>query len=67
MRSTMEIDEKLLAEAMRLTDAKTKKEVVRLSLVNLIRKKRRERLKGKLNKFPLALTQSELKKMRGSR
>ncbi len=44
MRSTIDIDEKLLEEAGRLTKAKTKKELINLSLQELIRKKRREHL-----------------------
>jgi len=66
VRSTIDIDENLIREAMKLTNARTKKNVVRISLENLIRQKRRERLKGKLGKYPLELTPAALEKMRGA-
>ena len=44
MPLTIDIDETLLEEAGRLTKAKTKKELINLSLRELIRKKRREHL-----------------------
>ncbi|HEC67015.1 MAG TPA: type II toxin-antitoxin system VapB family antitoxin [bacterium] len=43
MRSTIDIDEKLLQEAQKITGAKTKKELVNLSLGELIKKKRKEK------------------------
>lgn len=44
MRSTIDIDEQLLGEAQKLTNIETKKELINLSLGELIRKKRREHL-----------------------
>jgi len=44
MRSTIDIDEKLLKEAQKITGVKTKKELVNLSLGELIKKKRKEHL-----------------------
>ena len=64
MRSTLEIDDELIKEATLLTDAKTKKEVVRLALETLVRQKRRERLRNRLGKFPLELTLKKLAEMR---
>jgi Arc/MetJ family transcription regulator len=64
MRSTIDIDESLFREALKLTGAKTKKDVVRLSLECLVRKKRLENLKSKLGNFPLDITLKDLKKMR---
>jgi Arc/MetJ family transcription regulator len=64
VRSTLEIDDKLIAEATLLTDAKTKKEVVRLALEALVRQKRREKLRNRLGKFPLELTLKKLAEMR---
>jgi len=46
MRCTIDIDETLLEEARRLTRAKTRKELVNLSLRELIRRRRREHLAG---------------------
>ena len=40
MRTTIEIDDKLLKEALALTKAKTKKELIHRSLEALIRQKR---------------------------
>jgi Arc/MetJ family transcription regulator len=64
MRTTLEINERLLKQAQALTKAKTKKEVVHLSLEALIRQQRIERLLGKLGHFPLDLTPSKLARLR---
>ena len=64
MRTTLEIDDKLLKQAQVLTKAKTKKEVIHRSLEALIRQQRIERLLGKLGRFPLELTSSRLTKLR---
>ena len=64
MRSTIDIDEHVLAEAMKVANVRTKKELIDLSLKELVRKKRRERLSAKLGKFPLAISASQLEKMR---
>ncbi len=44
MRSTIDIDEKLLEEAQKLAKVKTGKELINLSLKELVRKKRTEHL-----------------------
>ncbi|HWQ69065.1 MAG TPA: type II toxin-antitoxin system VapB family antitoxin [Patescibacteria group bacterium] len=64
MRTTLEINEKLLKQAQALTKAKTKKEVIQRSLEALIRQQRIERLLGKLGHFPLDLTPRTLAKLR---
>ena len=64
MRSTIDIDERLLEEAKRLTKAKTKKEVVNLSLKELIRKKRRENLAGLFGSSVVDITLRDLEKWR---
>jgi len=51
MRTTMEIDDKLMKRALALTKAKTKREVIHRSLEALIRQQRIERLLGKLGRF----------------
>lgn len=51
MRTNIEIDDKLLADAMRATGARTKREAVELGLAALVRLQRQERLRkyrGKL-------------------
>ena len=46
MRTTIVIDDDLLARAMRATGAKTKREVVELGLAALVRLKEQEELRG---------------------
>lgn len=51
LRTNIELDEKLVGEAMRLTHKKTKKEVVNYALEELVRKLKRKKmlnLKGKV-------------------
>ena len=64
MRTTMEIDDKLMKRALALTKAKTKRELIHRSLEALIRQQRIERLLGKLGRFPLELTPRRLTKLR---
>lgn len=60
MRTTLEIDDKLMRRALALTKAKTKKELIHRSLETLIRQKWNERLLVKLGRFPLRLTARRL-------
>jgi Arc/MetJ family transcription regulator len=46
MRTNIVIDEKLIADAIRATGARTKREAVELGLKALIQLKRQESLKG---------------------
>ncbi len=64
MRSTIDIDERVLAEAMKVANVRTKKELIDLSLKELVRQKRRERLQAKLGKLSLDLSVVQLEKMR---
>ena len=64
MRSTIDIDEQVLAEAMKVANVRTKKELIDLSLKELVRKKRRERLLARFGKFSLSISASQLEKMR---
>ena len=51
MRTNIDIDDKLLSEAMKATGASTKREVVELGLASLVTLKRQEKIKkyrGKL-------------------
>jgi len=64
MRSIIDIDDTLLEEAMKLTHVKTKKELIQLSLSELIRQKRRERLRTKLGNTEIELTLTDLQQMR---
>ncbi len=64
MRTTLDIDEKLLNQAWVLVKPKTKRELIERSLAALIREQRIHRLIGKLGRFPLALTPAALAKFR---
>ncbi|UCE17664.1 MAG: type II toxin-antitoxin system VapB family antitoxin [Gemmatimonadota bacterium] len=64
MRSTIDIDDDLLQKAMKLTKAKTKRELINMSLREIIHAKRRKRLVNRLGNFNLNLTHKELEKMR---
>jgi Arc/MetJ family transcription regulator len=66
MRSTIDINEELLKEAMKLTSAKTKKELINQSLEEIIRRRRIEDLAGKLGHFDLKLTKKQLEKLRNN-
>jgi len=64
MRSTIDIDEKLLKEAQKITGAKTKKELVNLSLRELIRKKRKEHLINLFGSPVLNISLEDVEKLR---
>ncbi len=64
MRTTLELDEGLVREAMRLLGVKTKREAVRRALEAVIAEKRRERLQAKLGRLELNLTLEDLARMR---
>jgi len=52
LRTNLELDEKLVAEALKLTRLKTKKAVVHYALQELVRKKKRKELlefEGRVN------------------
>ena len=64
MRTTIDLDDDLVREAMDLLGEKTKRAAIQRSLEELVRQKRRERLRGKLGKLDLDLTLNDLEKMR---
>jgi len=64
MRSTIDIDEELLEEAKRLTSIKTKKELINLSLRELIRKKRLEHLLSLYGRSPVDLSLKDIERFR---
>jgi len=63
MRSTIELPDKLLQDAMELTGLKTKREVVALALEELVRQQRVSRLLALFGKG-FGLTQDDLERMR---
>lgn len=67
MKTLVELDEHLLKEAFRLTGAKTKRQVLNLSLEELVRQKRMISLKQRLGRTGLNLTLSRLEASRNAR
>ena len=64
MRATIDIDDKLMEEAKKLTAIKTKKELINLSLKELIRKKRIEHLLGLYGSSTIDLTLKDVERFR---
>ena len=64
MKTTVDIPEKELREAMRHTGAKTKKQAVVTAITDFNRRQRVARLVTKLGTFERVMTQEELRKMR---
>jgi Arc/MetJ family transcription regulator len=64
MRTTIDIDPNLLAEAMRLCEAKTKKEVIHTSLIELVRRRYIEDLKAMAGTLDLDLDLEQLERLR---
>jgi Arc/MetJ family transcription regulator len=64
MRTSIDIDNKLLEEAQKVTSAKTKKALIDLSLKELIRRKRLEHLISLYGTGPIDLTLKELEESR---
>lgn len=63
-KTTVEIDEKLLEKAMKLSGAKTKKGVIEYGLKELVRSINRDLFKKELGTFDLDLSSEDLEKMR---
>ncbi len=64
MRTTLEIDERLLRDAMAATGAKKKRQCIELALQEVVRQKRIERLIQRLGKTPLTIDTDDLDRMR---
>jgi len=64
MRTTVDIDERLIREAMALLKVNTKREAVQHSLEALVREARRRRLRSKLGDIELDITLEGLNEMR---
>lgn len=63
-KTTVVIDETLMEEALRVTNLKTKREVIEKGLRELLKKKNRELLRQELGTFDIELSLEELKKRR---
>jgi len=64
-RTTLDLDEKLIEDAMRITDLPTKKAVIEEALRELVNAHRREQLIARLGSGDMDMTLEELKKWRG--
>jgi len=64
MRTTVELDEKLLQDAMAATGAKKKRQTLELALREIVRQRRLERLRQRLGKTPLTITLEDLQQIR---
>jgi len=64
MRTTINIDKGLLEEALKLSNIRTKKELINLSLKEFIRRRHLRKLKRRLGKCDLDLNLSSLEEMR---
>ncbi len=58
MRTTLDLPENLIAEAMLVSKAKTKTEVIKLALEDLIRKHKIQEIRNYRGKIDLAKSQS---------
>jgi Arc/MetJ family transcription regulator len=67
MKTLVEISEDILDEAMRLSDAKTKREVINMALDELIKARLRQRLKGLAGSGIMETKLSDLKRIRRRR
>jgi Arc/MetJ family transcription regulator len=67
MKTLVDISKDILDEAMRLSDAKTKREVINMALDELIKSKLRQKLKGLAGSEIIETSLSELKRIRRRR
>ncbi len=63
-RTTVDIDEQLIGEAMTISEASTKKGVIEEALREFVRAHRIGSLRRRLGNFELGLTHEELRRMR---
>lgn len=64
MRATIDIDDKLIEEAKKITKIKTKKELINLSLRELIRQKRLEHLISLFGTSPIDISLKDIEEFR---
>ena len=66
-KTTVFIDDILINEALKVSNLKTKKDVIEAGLRELVRKRNRELLRKELGSFDIDLSLEELKKRRAER
>jgi hypothetical protein len=62
MRTTLDIPENLLSEAMKVTQARTKTEVIKFALENIIRKNKLQKLKSYRGELEIEINLDVLRK-----
>jgi Arc/MetJ family transcription regulator len=67
MKTLVDISEDILDEAMRLSDARTKREVIHMALNELIKARLRRKLKGLAGSGIMETKLSDLKRIRRKR
>ncbi len=67
MKTLVDIREDILEEAMRLSDARTKREVIHMALDELIKARLRQKLKGLAGSGIMETKLSDLKRVRRKR
>jgi len=67
MKTLVDISEDVLDEAMRLSDARTKREVIHMALDELIKARLRQKLKGLAGSGIMETKLSDLKRIRRKR
>jgi len=65
-KTTVQIDESLLAEAIKAIGAKTQREAIEAGLKYLVQRKNREALRHELGTFDIDLSLEELKRLRNA-
>jgi Arc/MetJ family transcription regulator len=65
-KTTVHIDESLLAEAIKAIGAKTQREAIEAGLKYLVQRKNREALRHELGTFDIDLTLEELERLRNA-
>ena len=65
MRTTLDLDDKLLEEARRELDGRSKKDVIEEALREFVRTRRRQRTIEMIGTFEIDLTPEDLRKLRG--
>jgi Arc/MetJ family transcription regulator len=64
MRTTVELDEKLLEEVLKLSGARTKKRAIAMVMEEYIKIKRREELRAMIGNYEHGMTLKELQEIR---
>ena len=62
MRTTLNLDDRLLAELMRVTEAKTKTDAIQQAMADLVRRKKLDKLKSLSGKIRLRFNWKAQKK-----